>query len=123
MPAGEVRGWSSIDDRYGRVIAYETRQQYPFHEPYYGNTVGDLDSSADFFLNPRTEAKYYPKVDEEDFIEIEDCSNEEHFAHIPEAEKEQFFGNGRRKCLNLKEKNVSGGTIEDTTEHLVIIRW
>ena len=122
-PDGEVRSWEAIDDKLGRVIAYEAKQSYPFHEPHYGNTVGDLDSSANLYLNPRTEAKYYPKVGEEDYIEIEDCQDDTHFKHISQIEKDQFFSNGRRKCLNMKEKSVSGGTVEDTVEHLIIIRW
>ena len=120
---GTVRSWEAINDSLGRVIAYEAKQQYPFHEPHYGNTIGDLDSSANFYLNPRTEAKYYPKVEEEDYIEIGDCEEDTHFKHISEIELEYFFSNGRRKCLDMKEKHVSGGTVEDTTEHLIIIRW
>ena len=82
-----------------------------------------MDSLSDFYVNPRTEAKYYPKIEEEDYIEIADCKEDTHFKHISEAELERFFLNGRRKCLDLKEKHVSGGTVEDTTEHLIIIRW
>ena len=122
-PTDPVKSWDAINDRFGRVIAYEAKQQYPFHEPHYGNTVGDLDSSANFYLNPRTEGKYYPKVEEEDYIPLGDCDTEEHFKHISEIEKELFFSGGRRKCLDFKEAHVSGGTIPEETEHLIIIRW
>ena len=81
---GKVRGWEAIQEKFGRILAYEAKQQYPFIEPHYGNTVGDLDSSANFYLNPRTEAKYYPEVEEEAMIPIEECNSDIHFPHLNE---------------------------------------
>ena len=118
---GEVRGWNAIQDKFGRVISYEAKQQAPFHEDHYGNTVGDLDSLANFYLNPRTEAKYYPEVEEEAVIPIEDCNSDVHFPHLTEKEKKDFFSNDRRKCLNLKEKSVSGGTVTEEPQIITVL--
>jgi len=122
-PTGLVRSWDAIEEKYGRVIAYQVKQIAPFTEPNYGNMVGNLDSTADFYLNPRTEAKLYPKVDEEQFIEIGECNGDDHFLHLEPIVKKDYLENGRRKCLNLKESYVSGGTLEEKEEHLIIVRW
>ena len=53
-PTGSVRSWEAIEEQYGRLVAYQVKQQRPFVDKYYGNTVGDLDTTADFYLNPRT---------------------------------------------------------------------
>ena len=82
-----------------------------------------MDSLADFYLNPRTDARYYPKPTEEEMIEIEDCNTEEHFKHLDEEVKKEYLESGRRRCLNMKEKRVSGGTVDNTKEHLIILRW
>ena len=117
-----VRSWDALEDKFGRIKAYQVAQEHPFTEPNYGNTIGDLDTTADFYLNPRTHTGKYPKVSEEQEIEIEECK-EEHFAHeSPELSKILLAG-GRRRCLNLEEAHVSGGVLDKSKEHLIIIQW
>ena len=122
-PTGQIRSWDAIEDKYGRLLAYQAAHIHPFTDEHYGNTVGELDSSADFYLNPRTDGRYYPKPDEEHMIEIEECNSEEHFAHLDPVVKEEYLENGKRRCLNMKEKEVSGGTVDKEKEHLIILRW
>ena len=50
-------------------------------------------------------------------------SEGEHFLHLEPEVKKVFLENGRRKCLDLKESHVSGGTLDDKEEHLIIVRW
>ena len=122
-PSGVIRSWDAIEDKYGRLLAYQVEEVHPYVDSHYGNTVGELDSLADFYLNPRTDPRYYPKPTEEQMVEIEECSSEEHFKHLSPVLKKEYLENGKRRCLNMKEKHVSGGTIDKAKEHLIILRW
>ena len=56
-------------------------------------------------------------------LPIENCEEDHHLTGLSEEKKAEVTRYGDRKCVNLAEADLGGGTEEGATENIVVIQW
>ena len=58
-----------------------------------------------------------------DILPIESCTGEQYLDGLTEGKKNRLLAKGLRRCVNVDNAEISGGTEDGMTERLVIIEW
>ena len=103
----ETQTWDYIDDRYGRIVAYQVAEEWPLASR--NTNIDNMDSISELYLDPRVDT-FDPEFNSRQAILFTPCGNTDK-------------GNELRKCLDTTNSYVSGGTTSGQTEHMVIIGW
>ena len=127
-----IQSFESIDQRYGRVQAYKVEAEWPLAETR-RRQLGSrrklrqqgVDSVADLFLDvdsdvDSTVQNFIPGTSP---LPIENCEEDHHLTGLSEEKKAEVTKYGDRKCVNLAEADLGGGTEEGATENIVVIQW
>jgi len=59
----------------------------------------------------------------EQLLALEDCSEPGHLKKLKPDIAERVIKENNTKCVDLTKANISGGTMEDHTEHIVVMIW
>ena len=119
--------WNTI--LYDGIIAYQVAQKWPFtverrlsSENQRGRHLETLESVAEWYTDSGIDTVAL-EIDSAKTLPLTDCSGPDHFKGMPELEKKKFLESKNKKCIDLSNADLSGGTESGLTEHIVIIQF
>lgn len=88
-----------------------------------GRRLEQLESISDLYLDTSHDTTG-DKVDPDDMLPIVDCdSDSKYLSSLDPVEKSRLLSMGIRKCVDLSNADISGGTRDGDKEHIIIIQW
>lgn len=118
------------DGRFGRIVAYQVKSDWPqppdrrlLSSEKRGRRLEQLESISDLYLDASEDTTGY-KINPDDMLPIVDCdSDSKYLSSLDPVEKTRLLSLGMRKCVDLSNAVISGGTRDGDTEHIIIVQW
>ena len=107
MQPGRTNSWEVLTERYGRIVAYQVAQKWPFtverrlsSENQRGRHLETLESVAEWYTDSGIDTAAL-EIDSAKTLPLTDCSGPDHLKGMPELETEHIVDsmrifNGRR---------------------------
>ena len=99
------------------------RQEWPLPKEKPARKLEQLESISDLYLDTSVDTTGN-EIDPYNVLPIVDCkSDDKYLKSLDHEERDRLLSQGIRKCVDLSNANVSGGTRDGDTEHIVVIQW
>ena len=120
---GPTQSWEAIDEKYGRVRAYQVAANWPLPSDLRRRRqLESIESITDLYLDTSYDITGEEVLDE-NLLPLEDCIGNDHLKKVDENIKKKMQRDQITKCVDLTKANISGGTENEHTEHVVIMTW
>lgn len=108
---GETWSWDKLDDRFGRVIAYQVAEKWPLREELGGGAGRRMRGKRRYLEEVSTVASFYtdtsedtaamtPDIPAERMLEIREC-DQHHLWNLQQSVREATLAKKNRKCVNM----------------------